>query len=157
MSQLSFIQVKTPQQVEQARTLFEEYANTLGVSLCFQNFDHELATLPGKYSPPNGRLLLCFADEYLVGCVALREFDSEVSEMKRLFLRSSFRGKGFGKLMVESIINAAREIGYKRMRLDTMVGKMDSAIRLYEQAGFHEIPPYYETPVAGTRFLELEL
>lgn len=154
---MRFVQVTTPEQVDQARRLFQEYAEALGISLCFQNFDQELASLPGKYASPRGRLLLCFVQTDLVGCVAFREIDADVCEMKRLFLRPAFRGRGLGGAMVEAIIGAAREVGYKRMRLDTLPGKMDAAIALYEQAGFKEIPPYYDTPVVGTRFLELVL
>lgn len=156
-TELTFVQVTTREEIEQARSLFEEYAAALGISLCFQNFEQELATLPGKYSPPRGRLLLVLTGEDLVGCVALREIDDDVCEMKRLFLRPAFRGKGFGRVMVDAIINAGREIGYKKMRLDTMTGKMDAAIKLYLQAGFREIAPYYDTPVPETKFLELEL
>jgi len=156
-TELTFVQVTTHEEIEQARSLFEEYAAALGISLCFQNFEHELATLPGKYSPPRGRLFLVLTGEDLVGCVALREIDENVCEMKRLFLRPAFRGKGFGRVMVDAIVNAGREIGYKKMRLDTMTGKMDAAINLYLQAGFKEIPPYYDTPIVETSFLELVL
>jgi GNAT superfamily N-acetyltransferase len=143
--------------VANARQLFKEYEASIGVSLCFQNFEDELATLPGKYSPPWGRLLLAYIDELLVGCIALRKIDEETCEMKRLFLRSSVRGKGLGRRLVDEVISEARSIGYRRMRLDTMPGRMKSAIALYYAVGFREIEPYYDTPVGDTKFMELEL
>src|SRR5213593_3671901 len=133
--------------VAKARQLFEEYAAALGISLCFQNFDQELADLPGKYSPPTGRLLLAFSDEQLAGCIALRKLDSKTCEMKRLFLRPAFRGQGLGRGLVDAIINEAQSIGYERMRLDTLPGRMDTAIALYRAIGFQEIAPYYDNPV----------
>lgn len=154
---LILVQVTADDQIQRARELFKEYEASIGVSLCFQSFEQELATLPGKYAPPSGRLFIAYFDEQLVGCIALRKLDADTCEMKRLFLRSSVRGKGLGRKLVEAIINEARSIGYKRICLDTMPGRMDSAIALYEALGFKEIGPYYDTPVGDTKFMELKL
>jgi GNAT superfamily N-acetyltransferase len=154
---MQLMQAVTTEEIDLARVLFEEYAASLGFSLCFQNFDQELAELPGKYAPPAGRLLLAYADEDLAGCIALRKLDDETCEMKRLFIRPEFRQHGLGRVLIERIISEARLIGYHRMRLDTLPGKMDSAIRLYERVGFRDVAPYYASPVAGTRYLELAL
>ena len=147
----------TPDDIQNARQLFEEYAASLGFSLCFQNFDQELASLPGKYSAPSGCLLLAYSNEQLAGCIALRQLDTETCEMKRLFVRPDFRGARLGKVLVEAIIAEARTIGYKRMCLDTVPGKMDRAIGLYEAIGFRDVEPYYDNPVEGARFMELHL
>jgi ribosomal protein S18 acetylase RimI-like enzyme len=154
---LSIIQVESEEQTQSARQLFEEYAAGIGISLCFQNFDQELATLPGKYAPPGGRLLLAYEYEELAGCIALRAVDDSRCEMKRLFVRPAFRGTGLGRVLVEAIIKEARGIGYQSMLLDTLPGRMDSAIALYRKMGFEEIEPYYENPVADAKFMELKL
>ena len=147
----------TPDDIQNARQLFEEYAASLGFSLCFQSFDQELASLPGKYSAPSGCLLLAYSNEQLAGCIALRQLDTETCEMKRLFVRPDFRGARLGKVLVDAIIAEARAIGYKRMCLDTVPGKMDRAIGLYEAIGFRDVEPYYDNPVEGARFMELHL
>jgi len=147
----------TEQHIEQARTLFEEYAASLGISLCFQNFDQELKNLPGKYAPPDGLLLLATADDELAGCIALRNLSGGVCELKRLFVRPAFRSHGLGRVLVETIVDEARKLGYTRMRLDTLPGLMDKAIALYRSFGFIEIGPYCENPVEGAKFMELEL
>jgi len=154
---VQLIQATTTEHIEQARQLFEEYAASLGFSLCFQNFDQELADLPGKYSPPSGRLLLAYSNDQLSGCIALRRHDAETCEMKRLFVRPTSRGGGLGRVLINAILDEARAIGYKRMYLDTVPGKMDKAIFLYEGIGFRDIEPYYASPVEGARFLALEL
>lgn len=143
--------------IQSARTLFEEYAAGLGFSLCFQGFDQELAGLPGKYAPPDGRLLLATEDDQLAGCIALRKLGPGVCEMKRLFVRPAYRAHGLGRLLIETIIDEARKLGYTHMRLDTLPGRMDKAIALYRAFGFVEIEPYCENPVEGAMFLELEL
>ena len=143
--------------IRSARGLFEEYAAGVGISLCFQNFDRELANLPGDYAPPDGRLLLAVEENQLAGCIALRKLEPGVCEMKRLFLRPSHRGKGLGRVLVESIIDEARKLGYTHMRLDTLPGRMDQAIALYRSIGFVEIAPYYENPVEGAKFMEFKL
>ena len=150
-------QASSPEEIEQARELFEEYAAWLQIDLCFQGFDKELAGLPGQYAPPDGRLLLAFEDDQLAGCVALRKIGEGTCEMKRLFLRSQFRGKGLGRKLAETIIAEARQIGYERMRLDTLPGRMDQAIKLYRALGFKEIPAYYHNPVPDATFMELLL
>jgi len=154
---MDLVQAETSEQIETARELFREYQEWLGISLCFQNFDDEVANLPGDYRMPNGRLLIAIKDGDVVGCIALRKLTDDACEMKRLFLRPQFRGEGLGREMVQRIIDEAREIGYERMRLDTLPRWMDQAIALYEQFGFRDIPPYYDNPVAGARFMELIL
>jgi GNAT superfamily N-acetyltransferase len=150
-------QATTDEHIEAARTLFEEYAASLGFSLCFQNFDQELKNLPGDYSPPSGRLLLAIEDEQLAGCIALRKLEPRVCEMKRLFVRPAHRATGLGRFLAESVIDEARKLGYTHMRLDTIPGKMDKAIALYQSIGFVEIDPYCENPVEGAKFMELNL
>ena len=154
---MNLIQVSTPDQIEQTRTLFKEYESWLGINLCFQNFERELANLPGEYVPPDGRLLLAVQDGKLAGCVALRKIGERISEMKRLFLRPDFRGQGLGRKLVEAIIAEANAIGYQRVRLDTLPPKMNDAIALYRSIGFKEIEPYYPNPVPGAKFMELSL
>ena len=150
-------QATTDEHIKAARTLFEEYAASLGFSLCFQNFDQELKHLPGDYAPPDGRLLLAVEGEQLAGCIALRKIGDGVCEMKRLFVRPGHRATGLGRLLAESIIDEARKLGYTQMRLDTVPGKMDKAIALYQRIGFVEIEPYYPNPVEGAKFMELKL
>ena len=154
---IHIFQATSDQDIERARGLFEEYAVALGFTLCFQNFDQELKNLPGDYAAPDGRLLLASEDDQLAGCVAMRKLGAGVCEIKRLFLRPAYRGKGLGKLLVESIIGEARKLGYTHMRLDTLPGRMDPAIALYRSIGFVEIEPYYEHPVEGAKFMELNL
>ena len=154
---LRITQATTQSDIQQARSLFEEYAAGLGISLCFQNFDQELANLPGDYAPPTGRLLLAREYDQLVGCIALRPVGPTTCEMKRLFVRPEYRDKGLGRILVEAIIEEARQIGYTHMRLDTLPGRMDRAIALYRAVGFVEIPSYYDTPVDSTTFMELDL
>jgi ribosomal protein S18 acetylase RimI-like enzyme len=139
-----------------ARRLFEEYAGSLGVELCFQDFEVELATLPGSYAPPEGRLLLATHGNGIAGCVALRRLEQEICEMKRLYVRPAFRGLGVGRMLVEEITRKARIAGYRRIRLDTLP-TMATALTLYRQLGFREIPPYRSNPIEGTFFLELQL
>ena len=154
---LRITQATTQQDIEQARELFREYEAILGLSLCFQNFADELANLPCEYAPPRGRLLLAREYDQLLGCIALRPVGPTTCEMKRLFVRPEHRDRRLGRVLVEAIIEEARKIGYTHMRLDTMPGKMDRAMALYRSIGFVEIPPYYNTPVDSTTFMELDL
>jgi GNAT superfamily N-acetyltransferase len=153
---MKICQAITPEQIALTHSLFAEYATWLGVDLCFQGFAAELAGLPGAYAQPRGRLLLAFDGTEASGCVALRPLGDDVCEMKRLFVRSSFRGKGIGKLLGERIVQEARAIGYRMMRLDTLPS-MHAAIGLYEGLGFVRCEAYYETPLAETVFMELRL
>ena len=137
--------------------MFLEYASSLGFSLCFQSFDQELAGLPGDYAPPAGRLLLAEYEGKLAGCVALHKIDDEVCEMKRLYLRPAFRGKGLGRVLAEEILRQARAIGYRKLRLDTVEPVMKDAVAMYRRLGFREIAPYRENPMAGTLYMEVEL
>ncbi len=157
LKNFSFFQAASPSQIAQARELFLEYAKSLGFSLCFQNFDHELAGLPGDYAPPEGRLLLAAYDSQLAGCVALHKLEAGICEMKRLYLRPQFRGEGLGRALAERIIAEARQIGYLRMRLDTVEPAMRDAVGMYRKLGFTEIPPYRPNPNAGTLYMELLL
>src|ERR1700751_5417622 len=129
-------QASSPAQISQARELFLEYASSLNFSLCFQNFDKELATLPGHYAPPQGRLLLGEYEGQLAACVALRGLEGKVCEMKRLYLRAAFRGKGLGRMLAEHLIAEARKIGYQSRRLDTVEPVMKDAVAMYRRFGF---------------------
>jgi putative acetyltransferase len=153
----SFVQVETPQQIAQARELFLEYAQSLGFSLCFQNFDKELAKLPGDYAPPEGRLLLAKFEHQLAACVALHKLEDGICEMKRLYLRPQFRGKGLGRILADRIIAEARQIGYRHMRLDTVEPVMKDAVAMYRRLGFKEIAPYCANPMPGALYMQLEL
>lgn len=166
---VKLLQAQSPEEIEIAHGLFREYQTGLGIDLCFQNFDQEVAGLPGNYAPPSGRLLLAIEGEQIAGCIALRPLGTHASgvlvhqqhfdacEMKRLYVRPDFRGQGLGKKLVTTLIDVAREIGYQRMLLDTLPGKMEEAIALYRSFGFREIAPYYHNPVEGALFMELWL
>jgi putative acetyltransferase len=151
-------QVSGPDEIAAARDLFREYEAWLGLDLCFQGFEDELAQLPGKYADPGGRLLLAHSGETIAGCVALRKLEAQgVCEMKRLFVRPGFRALGIGRSLVDRVIAEARKIGYQRMRLDTYPAKMGKAVDLYRTYGFVEIEPYYDNPHPGVLFMELDL
>jgi len=143
--------------IEEARALFREYETWLGMDLCFQNFEQEVADLPGKYAPPSGRLYLAYVDNQLAGCIAMRAIGDGVCEMKRLFVRDGFRGARIGVSLIGQLIEDARSEGYERMRLDTFPPKMGKAVSLYQSHGFRPIPPYYDNPHEGVLFMELDL
>ena len=154
---MRIVEANTHEDVDHARTLFKEYEAGLGISLCFQNFDHELKNLPGDYAPPDGRLLLAKDDDdQIAGCIAMRKHSPGICEMKRLFVRPAYRSTGLGRVLVNTIIDEARKLGYTHMRLDTLPGRMDKAIALYRSIGFVDIEPYYRS-VEGAKFMELDL
>jgi len=146
--------------MEAVRDIFREYAATLSVDLCFQDFDAELASLPGDYAAPRGALLLAQVDGAVAGCCALRPMDSSdypnASEMKRLYVRKAFRGFGLGRQLAEAILDEARRAGYSSVLLDTL-DDMEAARALYEDLGFADIPPYYHNPHAGAHYLKVDL
>jgi len=153
---MDIVQASPAEDVGRARTLFREYERSLGIDLCFQGFEQELAGLPGAYAPPRGRLLFAVEGDRLAGCVALRPLGDDVCEMKRLYVRPEFRGRRAGRLLATTVIREARALGYARMRLDTLPS-MQEAIGLYRTLGFVEIAPYTPNPVPGALFLELDL
>jgi ribosomal protein S18 acetylase RimI-like enzyme len=150
-------QAESPEQIAAARELFLEYAQSLNFSLCFQSFEKELAELPGDYAPPDGRLILATLNSAFAGCVALHKLEEQICEMKRLYVGPGFRGKGLGRVLAERVVADAREIGYKRLRLDTVGPVMRDAVALYRKLGFREIAPYRENPIEGALYMELEL
>jgi GNAT superfamily N-acetyltransferase len=145
-----------PRDLEVVRSLFEEYANGLGVDLAFQGFERELADLPGKYQPPAGRLLLAWNSDRAVGSIALRPLDTRTCEMKRLYVRPEARGERLGRRLVERLLQEAQGAGYSRICLDTLP-MMASAQSLYESLGFVPVEPYVFNPIPGTKFLALDL
>jgi GNAT superfamily N-acetyltransferase len=155
---LEIVQADIPEQTVTACELMMEYAAWLEFKLCFQGYEEEIQSLTGKYAPPAGRLLLALWDGQPAGVIALRPLEEPgVCEMKRLYVRPEFRRHQIGRILAERIIAEAAEIGYSRMRLDTISGKMDSAIAMYRTLGFAEIDSYYKTPVGETLFMELAL
>jgi len=157
MNDLHITRATADADIAAVRELFEEYENFLGFDLCFQGFEQELASLPGDYGPPRGCLLLARGPNgELAGCAAVRPFDGEICEMKRLYLRAPYRGHGQGRRLAELIVEAARENGYEKMRLDT-VGRLTESIALYRSIGFVDIPPYRENPHQDVVYLELDL
>lgn len=151
-----FIDVNTQELLEKTKEIFKEYQQSIDTDLCFQKFEEELASLPGKYAPPKGRLYLSFVGEKLVGCVALRPINDTECEMKRLYIKPEFRGQGMGRILAEKIISDAKEIGYKQMFLDTL-DTMKSALNLYASLGFKDAPEYCYNPIEGAIFMYLDL
>ena len=153
---MEIITARKPDQLETIRSLFREYEDYLQVDLCFQGFEAELAGLPGDYTPPGGALLLAMAGNQAAGCVALRPFDKNTGEMKRLFVRPGFLRQGIGGQLARAVIARARAAGYGRMVLDTL-DKLKPALALYHQLGFRPRAPYYDNPLPGVVYLELNL
>jgi ribosomal protein S18 acetylase RimI-like enzyme len=151
---------ETARDIDEARAIFREYAEGLGVDLCFQNFEQELSTLPGDYAAPRGALFLAYVDGALAGCCALRPLEGtdypNASEMKRLYVRKVFRGFGLGRALAEATLDAARRAGYDCVLLDTL-DDMEAARALYEDLGFESIPPYYHNPIPGAHYLKADL
>lgn len=143
-------------ELELIKQLFTEYAQSLEVDLCFQDFNNELTLLPGKYAQPDGRLYLAYWNNQCAGCIALRRYDHHRAELKRLFIRNEFRGYGISKQLIQRIIQDAKDIGYQSIVLDTL-NTMIPAINLYKSFGFNEIEPYYENPLAGATYFGLDL
>ncbi len=157
MQNYEIIQAATKEQIQHAKSLFLEYQKWLNVSLCFQDFDTELATLPGKYASPEGRLYLVNLDGDYIGCIGLRKIEEGICEMKRLYIKPEHQGHGLGSKLVKLLINDAKKIGYRSMRLDTIKEKMPNAVDIYEKNGFKKIEPYYDNPNPHTLFMELDL
>jgi ribosomal protein S18 acetylase RimI-like enzyme len=142
--------------LDEVRELFQEYQQSLGIDLCFQNYEEELLTLPGKYAQPDGRLFLIKIEDEVAGCIALRRFDEKRCEMKRLYIRPGFRGHHCGQALVEKIIDEAKIIGYEEMVLDTL-SSLKSAVSLYLKNGFTEVSPYYQNPLDDVLYFKLRL
>ena len=151
------IRTARPDEMDSVRALFRAYLEYVGAPECFPSFDAELATLPGHYAPPGGAILLACAGEEIAGVVALRAFDATSGEVKRLFVLPAYHGHGLGRLLVNELIARARAIGYRRLLLDTIPGRMDAAIALYKSLGFQPIERYYDDPIPGVEYFELQL
>lgn len=157
MAGMEISHVCNQQGIETARRLFREYEDKMALDLCFQGFEAELASLPGNYAEPDGRLLIATVDGAVAGCIALKKIDANTSEMKRLYVREEFRGQRIGIALIERLIAHARNIGYKRLRLDTFPPLMAKAVELYRSYGFREIEPYTADPHPDLLFMELTL
>jgi len=153
---LKIIEAKSKEQIEIIRDMFKEYAEYLQIDLDFQNFNEELANLPGDYNSPFGSILLAYFNNNLAGCIALRKYTKKICEIKRLYVKQDYRGLKIGRKLTQEIINRARIIGYKSIRLDTLP-TMKQAINLYLSLGFNEIKPYRYNPIEGARYFELKL
>lgn len=156
MAAIRFVDGAAPDRIDVVRALFREYERAIGLDLCFQGFTEELANLPGAYAPPRGRLWLALIADQPVGCVALRPLADDVAEMKRLWVRPSARALGLGRRLASTTIEAARALGYRALRLDTLPS-MTEAIALYRRLGFAQIPAYRANPVPGALYFELGL
>jgi ribosomal protein S18 acetylase RimI-like enzyme len=156
MSVLSIIHAESSEFIPQVKALFSEYAETLDFALCFQDFNHELEELPGEYARPDGAILLALFGGEIAGCVAIRPIEEGICELKRLYVKPPYRGKGIGRRLTEEIIEEARLAGYSAIRLDT-VPSMIAANTLYTSLGFTEIEPYRHNPIDGALYLELTL
>ncbi len=160
MPTIEVVSPSAPSDLDEVRAIFREYAEGLGIDLYFQQFDEELATLPGEYALPRGALLVARVDGELAGCCALRPLDApdypNAAEMTRLYVRKAFRGFGLGRHLAEAVLDAARQAGYACVLLDTL-DDMEAARALYEELGFEDIPPYYHNPVPGAHYLKADL
>jgi putative acetyltransferase len=158
--EIALLPADTPERIEAARALFREYAGALGVDLCFQHFDAELASLPGDYAPPTGALLLATVDGEIAGCGAMRPLPDadypNACEMKRLYVRRAFRRFGLGRVIAQALMDQAGAAGYSAMLLDTL-DDMEAARGLYGSLGFQDIPPYYYNPIPGAHYLKAHL
>jgi ribosomal protein S18 acetylase RimI-like enzyme len=153
---LNLVKAIEEYQYKQVRELFLEYVDSLGIDLSFQNINDELQNIPGEYAFPGGCILLAMSDEQPAGCVALRKLDDNTCEMKRLYVKPDFKGKGIGRTLASAIIVEAKNLGYRYIRLDTLP-TMEQAISLYRSLGFYNIEPYRYNPVEGTKYMELKL
>lgn len=146
----------TPAQFESVRVLFREYQAALGIDLCFQGFEPELTDAERMYGPPGGRVLLAFVGDETAGCGAVRQLAPRVGEIKRMYVRPGFRGRGLGRRLAETLLDAAAELGYRAVRLDTLPAMVE-AIALYRSLGFRETAPYYDNPLSGVVYMERPL
>ena len=153
---MEIIPAETPEHLDHMRNMFGEYERFLGVDLCFQEFEAELASLPGKYARPDGRLVLAMEGDEAAGCVAIRKLDAGVCEMKRLYVRPQYRSRGLGRRLAQEMISQAAGAGYTTMRLDTL-DRLTEAMGLYESLGFRRTGPYYDNPLGGVVYWELPL
>ena len=154
---MRIVEAAWPDDRETVVAMFREYAASIDADICFQGFEQELAGLPGKYASPAGCVLLAFVNDALAGCGAIRPLGEGICEMKRLYVRPQFRGKGLGGILAGRVVADAKEIGYKRMRLDTVEPMMRRAVAMYRKLGFRQIAPYRENPIEGALYMELEL
>lgn len=155
-SNIEFKRITEQDNIEEVKKLFLEYAQSLEVDLCFQNFEEELKTLPGKYGPPHGALILALVEGKAAGCVALRKISENICEMKRLYVRQCYRGLGIGRRLIYIIIEYAKKMNYQYIRLDTLPTMKEAQV-LYTSLGFYDIDPYVYNPIEGTRYMELKL
>lgn len=156
MSEIDIRPARIPQDMDLLRTLFREYATWLNIDLCFQGFEEELAALPGDYAPPRGAGLIAWAGDDPAGCVALRPMDADACEMKRMWVRPAYRGVKLGRRLAVAVMDEARRLGYRSMRLDTL-HRLTEANRLYDSLGFAEISAYYHNPNPDVRYMEAKL
>ena len=158
--QIQLLSPETPEALDATRAIFREYADSLGIDLCFQNFEAELASLPGEYAAPGGHLLLAWVDGELAGCGAFRPLTdadyANACEMKRLYVRRAFRRFGLGRQLAQALMDAALQAGYSAMLLDTL-DDMEAARELYASLGFQDVPPYYFNPIPGAHYLKADL
>jgi len=154
---INIVKAQNNKEIKEVKSLFIEYAQSLNFDLCFQGFDEEINSLPGKYSQPDGIIFLAKIEEKFAGCIALRNLGEGICEMKRLYVRPQYRGFGIGKILCDKLFEKAKSIGYEKMRLDTIANQMQTAIELYKSYGFYEISAYYDNPQEGVVYMEMKL